>query len=54
MTDKKGISTGDSAFPKSSDYFKKSHEPKPDYQGSLEPKVEPNKNVAPPPPAKDD
>lgn len=53
MSDKKNVFTGDSAFPKS-EVLKKSYEPKPDYQGSLQPKVEPNKNVAPPPPSKDD
>jgi len=53
MVDKKGGFVGDSAFPKT-EYLKKSYEPKPDYQGSLQPKVEPNQNVAPPPPSKDD
>lgn len=53
MTGKKGIFTGDSAFPKA-DIEVKTYVPKPDYQGSLQPKVEPNQNVAPPPPSKDD
>jgi hypothetical protein len=51
MTDKKGIVIGDSAFPKG-ESLERSYQPKP--QGSTQPKVEPNQNVATPPPSKDD
>lgn len=53
MTDKKNPFTGDSATPKTGDWFQKSYNPKP--QGSTQPKVAPNQNQnVTPPPSKND